>query len=96
MGRHKNINCFYLCQRRPKKPTNLIRDNGNMIMIFEQDNMNLRHIYNDHVIDDISLNQFVGICNRYWRDKYRFLVVSKDDELNKLRYRKGFDNFIHL
>ena len=45
--------------------------------------MNLRHIYNDRVIGDMSFNHFVNICNRCWKDKYGFLVVSKDDELNK-------------
>ena len=44
----------------------------------------------------IELNQFVDICNRCWKDKYRFLVDSKNDELNKGRYRKGFDHFIQL
>ena len=44
----------------------------------------------------MSFNQFADICNRYWKDKYGFLVVSKDDEFNKGRYRKGLDHFIQL
>ena len=44
----------------------------------------------------MSFNQFVDICNRCWKDKYGFLPVSKDDELDKRRDRKGFDHFIQL
>ena len=50
-----------------------------MIVVFNQNIFHLHYTYNDHVIGDISLNQFV----------YGFLNVSKDDELKKRRYRKG-------
>ena len=96
MGRHKQIDCFYLCQTYTKIPKHLIRDNANMIVIFKQDEMNLRHISNDHVIGDMEFKTFLKICNECWKDKYCFVVISKDDGINKGRYRKGFDNFIHL
>jgi GTPase SAR1 family protein len=31
MGRHKNIDCFYLCQTYTKIPKQLIRDNANFL-----------------------------------------------------------------
>ncbi|KAI8115644.1 hypothetical protein CVS40_12141 [Lucilia cuprina] len=96
MGRHKHIDCFYLCQTYTKIPKHLIRDNANMLIIFKQDEMNLRHIYNDHVIGDMTFNEFMKICSECWKDQYGFLVISKDDLINKGRYRKGFDNFIQL
>lgn len=96
MGRHKNVDCFYLCQTYTKIPKHLIRDNANMIIVFKQDEMNLRHIYNDHVIGDMLFNEFTRICSECWKDKYGFLVISKDDTIIKGRYRKGFDNFIQL
>lgn len=96
MGRHKQIDCFYLCQTYTKIPKHLIRDNANMIVIFKQDEMNLRHIFNDHVIGDMEFKMFIKICNECWKDKYCFVVINKDDSINKGRYRKGFDNFIHL
>jgi len=34
MGRHKNIDSFYLCQTYTHIPKHLIRDNANMIIIF--------------------------------------------------------------
>jgi hypothetical protein len=34
MGRHKNIDCFYLCQTYTKIPKQLIRDNANFLIVF--------------------------------------------------------------
>lgn len=96
MGRHKHIDSFYLCQTYTKIPKHLIRDNTNLIIIFKQDEMNIKHIYNDHVIGDMTFKQFVEICSKCWKDKYEFVVISKDADIDNGRYRKGFDNFIHL
>lgn len=70
MGRHKNIDCFYLCQTYTRIPKHLVRDNANMIIIFKQDEMNLRHIYNDHIIGDMTFKIFLDICSQCWKDKY--------------------------
>ena len=96
IGRHKNVDSFYLCQTYTRIPKHLIRDNANMIILFKQDELNLKHVYNDHVGGDMSLENFRDICRECWKDKYGFLVISKDDEINCGRYRKGFDIFIHV
>jgi len=96
MGRHKHIDSFYLCQTYTKIPKHLIRDNANLIIIFKQDEMNIKHIYNDHVIGDMTFKQFIKICEECWKQKYEFVLISKDNDIDKGRYRKGFDSFIHL
>lgn len=96
MGRHKDIDSFYLCQTYTHIPKHLVRDNANMIILFKQDELNLKHIYNDHVGSDMSLNMFRYICGECWKDKYGFLIISKDDEMKQGRYRKGFDLFIQI
>lgn len=96
MGRHKNIDSFYLGQTYTRIPKHLIRDNANIIIMFKQDELNMRHIYNDHVGSDITFDQFNGICRECWKDKHGFLIISKDDEIRTGRYRKGFDIFIHI
>ena len=58
MGRHTNIDCFYLCQTYAKIPKHLIRGNANFSIPFKQDGTNLQHIYNDHVNIDISYENF--------------------------------------
>lgn len=58
MGRHKNVDSFYLCQTYTRIPKHLLRDNANFIIVFKQDDLNLRHIFNDHVGCDISFEDF--------------------------------------
>ncbi|KAI8123407.1 hypothetical protein CVS40_6010 [Lucilia cuprina] len=94
MGRHKNVDSFYLCQTYTRIPKHLIRDNANMIVMFKQDEMNMKHIYSDHVGSDMTFEKFNEICQECWKEKFGFLVISKDDELNNGRYRKMFDYFI--
>lgn len=96
MGRHNHIDCFYLCQTYAKIPKHLIRDNANMLILFKQDEQNLRHIYNDHVGTDMNYDKFKEICAFCWKNTYGFLSIFKDDNLDNGRYRKGFDEFIVL
>lgn len=45
MGRHKHIDCFHLNQTYTKIPKQLIRDYANLLVIFKQEDVNLKHIY---------------------------------------------------
>lgn len=94
MGRHSCVDSFYLCQSYAKVPKHLIRDNANLLVIFKQDSMNLKHIYEDHVSPDMSLNNFTSLCAVCWRDKYGFVVINKDCDLHTGRYRRGFDSYL--
>lgn len=96
MGRHSCVDSFYLCQTYSCIPKQLVRDNTNMLVLFKQDDMNLKHIYSDHVNTDMSFEKFREVCAKCWENKYGFLVICKDCDLNKGRYRLGFDSFISI
>lgn len=98
MGRHKSIDSFYLCQTYTHIPKHLIRDNANLFIIFPMDDLNLRHIFHDTTsnMDFSSFDDFKKMCSLCWADKYSFLVISKDNDLNNGRYRKGFHCYIKL
>lgn len=93
-GRHKRIDCFYLCQTYSAIPKQLIRDNANFLMIFKQDETNLKHVYDDHVNVDMPYQKFKEMCSFCWKEPYGFLVINKNCEINSGRYRQGFDRFI--
>lgn len=94
MGRHKSVDCFYLCQSYAHVPKHLVRDNVNLLIIFRQDEVNLKHLYADHVNSDMNFVQFKNLCSKCWNDnKYGFLMIDKDSPINDGRYRKGFDSF---
>jgi hypothetical protein len=94
MGRHSEVDSFYLCQTYSKIPKQLVRDNANMLVLFKQDDTNLKHIYDDHVTTDMPFDKFKQVCSECWRENYGFLVIVKDCDLTKGRYRNKFDTFI--
>lgn len=93
MGRHKGVDSFYLAQTYAHIPKHLIRDNANFLVVFKQDDMNLKHIYMDHVNTDMMFSQFRDMCASCWQD-HGFLCIDKDSPFADGRYRKGFDCFI--
>lgn len=94
MCRHKSIDAAYLCQTYTKIGKQLIRDNCNVIVLFRQDDINLRHAYEEHVSPDMSYDDFKKLCAMCWNDKHGFLCIMKDFDLKEGRYRKGFDQYI--
>lgn len=94
MGRHKNIDCFYLNQTYTKIPKQLIRDNSNLIILYKQDDINLKHVYDEHASSDMSWTQFKDMCLNVWKNPYDYIVINKDCKKNNGCYRKKFDTFI--
>lgn len=95
MGRHNNIDVFYLCQTYSKIPKQLVRDNANFLLIFRMDDRNLRHIFHDHITPDMMYEEFKQMCNEAWsQDSHAFLAIDKERGANKGRYRIKFDTFI--
>ena len=81
MGRHKIVDCSYLCQSYAQVPKHLISDNVNFLAIFQQDELNLLHIYKDHVNTDMTFDKFKHIRLGFWNDSsYGFLVIDKDSK----------------
>lgn len=96
MGRHSHVDCFYLSQSYARIPKHLIRDNVNLLILFKQDVMNLRHVYDDHVNTDMTFETFKKLCSNCWQRKYGFLVIDKDCSTSNGRYRRGFNEFVVL
>lgn len=94
MGRHSGVDAFYLCQTYSQIPKQLVRDNANLIVLFKQDDLNLRHIYNDHVNTDMKYEAFKDMCAEAWKERYGFLTVIKDSPINNGRYRLTFNRFV--
>ncbi len=95
MGRHSGADSFYLAQSYGRIPKHLIRDNANLLMIFKQDDLNLRRVYEDHVSSDMTLDEFRKMCRECWKtNKYSYLVIDTNSPRGGGRYRRGLDEFI--
>lgn len=96
MGRHKNIDVAYLCQTYSKIPKQLLRDNCNVIVLFKQDDINLHHVFDEHVSPDLEYVKFKSLCSECWKERYGFITIVKEFDINNGRYRKGFDQYIRI
>lgn len=97
LGRHRGIDCFYLTQTYTRVSKHLIRDNCNLLILFRQDDMNLKHVFNDMgVACDMKFDKFKMFCLACWKEKYGFAVIDLDSDVGKGRYRKGFSDYLRL
>ena len=92
-GRHSNVDCFYLSQNYFRLPRQTIRENANFLCLFPQDLKNLNHIYNDHVGDDMTKEEFRKFCKKCWEKPHGFAVIDLTSKKETGKYREGFDNF---
>lgn len=95
-GRHRNIDVIYLYQTYTHIDKHLLRENCNFIILFAQDTLNLKHVYEDHLMGDCSFDDFKEICQLCWREKFGFLTIVKENDINNGKLRKGLDTFISL
>lgn len=96
MCRHKDIDAAYLGQTYSKIPKQLIRDNCNVIVLFKQDDINLKHVFYEHISPDMTFDRFKSLCADCWKDKFECFIIAKDFQCTNGRYRKGFDKYISL
>ena len=88
-GRHSNVDCFYLSQNYFKLPRQTIRENANFICLFPQDLKNINHIYNDHVGDDMTKEEFRRFCKKCWEKPHGFAVIDLTSKKDTGKYRSG-------
>ena len=92
-GRHSNVDCFYLSQNYFKLPRQTIRENANFLCLFPQDLKNINHIYNDHVSQDMSKDEFRKLCKTAWEKPHGFVVIDSTSKKKNGKYRSGLDEF---
>lgn len=94
MGRHRSVESFYISQTYSFIPLQNIRVNANLIVMFRQNLTNLRHVFNDAVSPDMSFEKFCQMCSECWNERYSFVVIDLDSEIDKGKYRRNFNEFI--
>ena len=92
-GRHSNVDCFYLSQNYFKLRRQTIRENADFICLFPQDLRNINYIYNDHVGEDMSKEEFRKVCRKCWEKPHSFAVIHLTSRRDAGKYRDGLDNF---
>lgn len=88
-GRHSNADVIYCSQSYTRIPKQVIRDNVNLLILFPQDELNLKHVYENHAWSDMNFDEFKSMCRRCWEKPFSFLTIDKTLN-NAGRYKRIF------
>ena len=76
-GRHNNCNMIYLNQNLFSLDRQSVRENCNLLILFEQRGKVLASIYQDFFINvELSYYYFANICNKLWKEPYNYIVID--------------------
>src|SRR5579863_1095680 len=87
-GRHNNVDSIYILQNFYKLPRQTIRSNANFMIFFKLSTRDVDNVFfdSDASVDFKNIDEFRAFCNKAWQNKYGYVVIDKDKELNQ-RYR---------
>lgn len=68
----------------------MIRDNLNLIILFPQNETNLKRIFDDHV----GFEHFKPMCRICWTEQYDVLVINLERDSGK--YTHNFNGILRL
>ena len=84
--RHNDLDVYYLSQSYFDLPKRTIRNNSNIIILFQQTLKDVEHIYRDIADFDMSYDEFKSLCKEAWRDKYNYLLINRLEDKNGSKY----------
>ena len=85
-GRHNDLDVYYLAQSYFDLPKRTIRNNSNIIILFQQTLKHVEHIHRDIAGFDMSNDEFKSLCREAWRDNYNFLLINRLEDKNGSKY----------
>lgn len=95
-GRHKKISCIYLSQSYGMVDMQVIRNNINLLCVFEQNRHYTKRIYDDFVGLDMSFEEFQQMCRKCWTLAHGFISIDmrlkRCDGKYKCMLNKVIDN----
>ena len=88
-GRHNNVDSIYISQNFYKLPRQTIRSNANFMIFFKLSPVDVNHVFydSDASVDFKDISEFKDFCNKAWQNKYGYIVIDKDKQDLKQRYR---------
>ena len=85
-GRHNDLDVYYLSQSYFDLPKRTIRNNSNIIILFQQTLKDVEPIYRDIAGFDMSNDEFKSLCREAWRDNYNYLLINRLEDKNGSKY----------
>ena len=85
-GRHNDLDVYYLSQSYFDLPKRTIRNNSNIIILFQQTLKDVEHVYRDIAGFGMSNDEFKSLCREAWRDNYNYLSINRLEDKNGSKY----------
>ena len=73
---------FIIYQSYFDLPKRTIRNNSNIIILFQQTLKDVEHIYRDIAGFDMSYDEFKSLCREAWKEKYNYLLINRLEDKN--------------
>ena len=86
-GRHNDLAVFCLSQPYFVLPKRTIRNNSNIIVLFQQTLKDIEHIYRDIAGFDMSHDEFKELCREAWKKDTYLLINRLENENGLKKYR---------
>ena len=86
-GRHKSCDVYYLCHSYFDAPKKTVRNNSNIIILFQKTLKDVEHIHRDISGFDMSYEEFKNLCREAWNEKFNYLLINRLEDKNGSRYR---------
>ena len=81
-GRHNDLGVYYLSQYYFDLPKRTIRNNSNIIILFQQTLKDVEPTYRDFAGFDMSYNEFKNLCRKSWKEKHIYSLINRLEEKN--------------
>ena len=65
-----------------------IRNNSNIMILFQQTLKEVEHIYRDIAGFDMPYDEFKELCRKAWKEKHIYLLLNRLKDKTESRYRK--------
>ena len=85
-GRHSNIDIYYKSQSYFHLPTNTIRNNSNIFILFTQTPRDIILLFHDIAGLDMNLEEWKQLCRKAWENEYDYLQIDRFAKIGKGRY----------
>ena len=85
-GSHNDLDVYYLSQSYFDLPKRTIRNNSNIIILFQQTLKDVQPLYRDIAGFDMSYDEFKRLCREVWKEKYNYLLINRQEDKNGKKY----------
>ena len=85
-GRHNSNDIYNISKRYSHLPKNTIRNNSNIIILFEQTLRVITLLFHDIAGLDMNLEEWKQLCRNGWENDYDYLQIDRFAKIGKGRY----------